>query len=211
MKPIENANRTVIIAAIDRTPASDPALTTAAGLAQGIAGAELHLIYVIAPIPEPALPAIPAPSAMLEEARKFIDGIASNAAQRFTGRVAAHLAVGEPAREILQLATDLEADVIVVGTHGKKALERMLVGSVSQSVVKKAQCAVVVARPKEYVHGDVPEILPPCPKCLDTQRASKGEKLWCEQHSRRHAHGQLHYEMPKGYGAGAMFIRAEPQ
>jgi len=96
----------------------------------------------------------------------------------------------------------------VVGTHGKKALERMLVGSVSLAVVKKAHCPVVVARPKEYVHEHVPEILPPCPKCLETQRASKGEKLWCEQHSGRHVHGQLHYEMPKGYAAGSMLIRA---
>jgi nucleotide-binding universal stress UspA family protein len=204
-----NANRTVLIAAIDRTPASDPAVTTAAGLARGITGAELHLPHVLAPLPEAVLPAIPSPSTILEEGRKFIDGVARAAAERFEGRIAAHLAVGEPAREILQLASDLDADVIVVGSHGKKALERMLVGSVSLSVVKKALCPVVVARPKEYVHEEVPEILPPCPKCLDTQRASKGAKLWCEQHAGRHVHGHLHYEMPKGFGQGSMLIRPE--
>ena len=206
----KNANRTVIIAAVDRTAASDPAIGTAAALAQGITGAELHILHVVAPLPEAALPAIP-PTSLVEEGRLFIDGIARNAAERFPGRIAAHLAVGEPAREILQLAIDLEADVIVVGTHGKKALERMLVGSVSLSVVKKALCPVVVARAKEYVHEDVPEIQPPCPQCIETQRASKGEKLWCERHSARHVHGRLHYEIPKGYGAGAMLIRAEQQ
>jgi nucleotide-binding universal stress UspA family protein len=210
MMPTTTANRTVIIAAVDRTPASDPAATTAAALAQGIAGAELHLLYAITPIPEAAMPAIPA-TAMLEEGRKFIDGVAKTVAERFGGRVVAHLAVGEPAREILQLASDLAADVIVVGTHGKKALERMLVGSVSLNVVKKARCPVIVARAKEYVHDDVPEILPPCPQCIETQKASKGEKLWCEQHSARRTHAHTHYEMPKGYGAGSMLIRAEQQ
>jgi nucleotide-binding universal stress UspA family protein len=208
MMPKDNANRTVIIAAIDRTSASDPAAGTAAALAQGIVGAELHLVHVVAPIPEAALPMVP-PSTIFEEGRKFIDGVAATIAGRFNGRITTHLAAGEPAREILQLASDIDADVIVVGTHGKKAIERMVVGSVSLSVVKKARCPVVVARPKEYAHEDVPEIQPPCPQCLETQRASKGEQLWCDQHSKRHAHGRLHYEMPKGYGAGAMLIRAD--
>jgi nucleotide-binding universal stress UspA family protein len=208
MMPNAKASRTVIIAAIDATGASDAAVGTAAALAQGIIGAELHLVHVVAPLPEAAIPTI-APSAALDEARTFIDRIAGAAAERFGGRVAAHLTVGEPAREILQLAASLEADVIVVGTHAKNALERMLVGSVSLNVVKKARCPVVVARPKEYLHEDVPEIAPPCSKCLETQRASNGERLWCEQHQGRHVHGRLHYEMPKGYGAGAMLLRAD--
>lgn len=203
------ANRTVIVAAIDRSPASDACLYTATALARDIAGAELHLMHVIAATPQPIGPAMPSPASLLEDARNYVDGVAKNVSERFAGRVAAHLAVGDPSREILQLATDLEADLIVVGSHGKKTLERMLVGSVSSTVVKKARCAVLVARPKEYAHEQVPEIAPPCPKCLETQRASAGEKLWCEQHAGRHAHGRLHYELPQSYGVGAMFIRPE--
>jgi len=165
---------------------------------------------VVAPIPEPAFPALASPVAVIEEAGRFIDEKAKVAAEQFTGGLCAHLALGEPANEILQCAANLEADVIVVGTHGKKAVERLIVGSVSQAVVKKARCAVVVARPKDYEHRE-PEIEPPCPKCLETQRASAGEKLWCAQHSTRHAHGRLHYESPQGYGAGAMFIRGDQQ
>lgn len=204
---IPAANRTVIVAAIDRTPASDPCINTATALAQDIAGAELHFLHVIEA--QPSAPAMASPASLLEEARKFVDGVASAAGARFKGRLAAHLAVGDPSREILQLASDLEADVIVVGSHGKKALERMLVGSVSQSVVKKARCAVLVARPKEYGAEEIPEIAPPCPKCLETQRASNGERLWCEQHAGRHAHGRLHYELPQSYGVGSMFIRPD--
>lgn len=203
-----NANdRTVIIAAVDRTATSEPVIYTATSLATAIARAELHFLYVIDPAPTPNLPSSPSMTEMLRQGRVFVDDLTREAATRFSGRVAGHIAAGEPHKQILQLASDLEADLIVVGSHGKKALERLMMGSVSQAVVKKAQCAVLVARPKSYAPSDVPEIEPPCPKCLEVQRSGQGDKLWCEQHSVRHAHGRLHYETPATFGLGSMFIR----
>lgn len=215
MKLENDGKRRVILVGVDRTPASDPALETAMTFARANVAAELHLLHVVPPMPEAAVPAFPA-TALIDDGRKFIDGIAGVVAKSFEGRVIAHLAVGEAGREILQLASDLEADVIVVGTHAKKVIERMLVGSVSITVAKKAHCPVVVARPKAYAHAHaseavatekVPEIEPPCPKCVDTQRATKGRQLWCEAHAARHAHAQLHYETPKSFALGSMFIR----
>ena len=191
MKLENETKRTVILVGVDRSPASDTALDTAVTLARANVAAELHLLHVVPPMPEAAVPAIPA-TALIDDGRKFVDSVAKVAAEKFEGRLVAHLTVGEPGREILQLANDLEADMIVVGTHAKKAIERMLVGSVSVSVVKKAHCPVVVARPKDYAAGEernetreiaekVPEIEPPCPKCVETQRATKGRELWCER------------------------------
>lgn len=200
-------NRTVIIAAVDRTATSEPVIHTATALATAIAGAELHFLYVIDPSPTPNLPSPVPMTELLRQGRVFVDGLTRDASTRFSGRVAGHLAAGEPHKQILQLASDLEADLIVVGSHGKKALERLMMGSVSQAVVKKAQCAVLVARPKAYAPSDVPEIEPPCPKCLAVQRSGNGDQLWCEQHSVRHAHGRLHYETPASFGIGSMFIR----
>src|SRR5438105_1651272 len=134
MKLDDDTTRTVILVAVDRTPASDPAIETAATLAHGNAGAELHLLHVVPPMPESAVPAIP-PTVLIDDGRKFVDGVAKTIGDRYRGRLAAHLAVGEPGREILQLAGDLEADVIIVGTHPKNAIERILVGSVAQTVV----------------------------------------------------------------------------
>lgn len=71
----------------------------------------------------------------------------------------------------------------------------------------KAPCAVLVARAK--AQEAVPEIEPPCPACVEVQRTSSGDKLWCQQHSSRHVHGRLHYEAPPSFGVGAMFIRPE--
>ncbi|HWO00841.1 MAG TPA: universal stress protein [Blastocatellia bacterium] len=54
--------------------------------------------------------------------------------------------VGSPAREILRRAGKWEADLIVVGSHGRSALGRLFLGSVSQRVVTDATCSVRVAR-----------------------------------------------------------------
>jgi nucleotide-binding universal stress UspA family protein len=61
-------------------------------------------------------------------------------------RVAAAVAFGKPVDGILALAQDVRADLIVVGTHGKKGIERLLVGSVAADVLKRADCPVLVTR-----------------------------------------------------------------
>ena len=53
---------------------------------------------------------------------------------------------GSPAGVILKRAEELEADLIVVGSHGRSALGRLILGSVSQRVVTDAPCSVRVAR-----------------------------------------------------------------
>jgi nucleotide-binding universal stress UspA family protein len=62
--------------------------------------------------------------------------------------VRAHVRVGNPANEIVTLARELSADLVVVGTHGRTGLGRMLIGSVAEAVVKRAHCPVLVSRVK---------------------------------------------------------------
>ena len=192
-------HRVILLGALDRTPASDAVVHTATSQAAMIAGAELHFLHIVAkgltPLPE-----------RLEDARTFLDRVTNEAAARIGGAVAGHVAVGAPRQQILQLASDLEADLIVVGAHRKSTAGRWLLGSVSQAIVADAACPVLVARPKEYVHG--PEIQPPCPDCLEAQRASRGATLWCSRHATRHVHGRVHHgaEVPS-IGGGTAFIR----
>jgi nucleotide-binding universal stress UspA family protein/quercetin dioxygenase-like cupin family protein len=56
------------------------------------------------------------------------------------------LTEGDPADEILRLAEQLHCDLIVMGTHGKTGLARLLTGSVAEEVLRKAQCPVLVVR-----------------------------------------------------------------
>ena len=58
----------------------------------------------------------------------------------------AHLRIGEVAEEVVGLAEELEVDLIVMGTRGRSVIDRVLMGSVSDSVVRHARCSVVVAR-----------------------------------------------------------------
>ena len=104
-------------------------------------------------------------------------------------RVVPHLRTDSPAFEVAQLAADLEADLVIVGTHGRRALARMLVGSVAELTVRLAPCPVLVVRPKAHP-APVPTIQPPCPRCLEARASSGGKEFWCEQHRERH--GQRH-------------------
>lgn len=82
------------------------------------------------------------------------------------GRVHFHVHVRlakSAAHELLEIAQEVGADLIVVGCAGRRGIERVLLGSVSEHVVREAGCAVVIARPKEYayvVHEDVVEVEP---------------------------------------------------
>jgi nucleotide-binding universal stress UspA family protein len=55
---------------------------------------------------------------------------------------------GEPAAAILDAAARWGADLIVLGSHGRSALDRFLLGSVSDRVVRHAHCSVQVVRPR---------------------------------------------------------------
>jgi nucleotide-binding universal stress UspA family protein len=56
--------------------------------------------------------------------------------------------VGDVAGTICRVAADLHVDVIVVGSHGRRAIERILLGSVSEHVVRHSPCPVLVVRPE---------------------------------------------------------------
>lgn len=55
---------------------------------------------------------------------------------------------GSPADHICKEALEQKADLIVIGTHGRKGLDRMLLGSVTERVIRLAQCPVLVVPPK---------------------------------------------------------------
>lgn len=61
-----------------------------------------------------------------------------------------HVRIGKPAEEILHIARNVGADLIIVGSHGLTGLERLVLGSVSEKIVREAGCSVEVARPKQY-------------------------------------------------------------
>jgi nucleotide-binding universal stress UspA family protein len=102
-------------------------------------------------------------------------------------RVVAHFRRGSPAENIAQLASDLDADLVVVGSHGHRGLERLFLGSVAERVARLARCPVWIIRPKNHAKEDrVPEIEPPCADCVARREETGGAELWCKRHEERH-------------------------
>lgn len=56
------------------------------------------------------------------------------------------LAEGDPAAEILKAAAETRCDLIVLGTHGRTGLARLVMGSVAEQVVRKAPCPVLTVK-----------------------------------------------------------------
>jgi nucleotide-binding universal stress UspA family protein len=70
------------------------------------------------------------------------------------------LVEGDPATEILRVAREAACDLIVLGTHGHTGLVRLLMGSVAEEVVRKAQCPVLTVK-MPFPVEEVPVPAPP--------------------------------------------------
>jgi len=194
----------MIVVGIDFSEASDAAFDEAIDLAIA-RNAELHVLYVD--------DHFRAPEGGREAAEATLDRIEQHGMGRIKlyaersgktvtfRRLFSHFRLGAPAEQIVQLASDLDADLIVVGTHGRRGVQRLLIGSVAERVTRLARCAVWIVRGKDHEGlGRVPEIEPPCKDCLAIRAESKGEKFWCARHAEHHIRARpLHYG---GGGAG---------
>ncbi|HEX6766046.1 MAG TPA: universal stress protein, partial [Polyangiaceae bacterium] len=117
-------------------------------------------------------------------------------------RIVGHLRFDSPAREIAELARDLEAHLVIVGTHGRHGLLRVMLGSVAEGVVRLSPCPVLVVRPREV--PDVPRIEPACEHCVKTRIATGGQRLFCNQHSEEHGPRHTYHHSERMSGDGGM-------
>jgi nucleotide-binding universal stress UspA family protein len=67
-----------------------------------------------------------------------------------SAQIKGHGRIGDPVVTLLQMCVDYDADILIVGTHGRKGIDRMVAGSVAEQLVRRAHCPVLVARPKDY-------------------------------------------------------------
>ena len=83
-----------------------------------------------------------------EEARQRGKDILEELAKSFDLEVETIFAEGDPGHEIVRVAEELNADLVVLGTHGLTGLKRITIGSVAEFVGRHAPCAVFTVRPK---------------------------------------------------------------
>jgi nucleotide-binding universal stress UspA family protein len=85
----------------------------------------------------------PLPEGYVQEQREKLYSIQ---APDPTIRMKYNLAEGDPATEILRVAREMDCDLIVLGTHGRTGLNRLLMGSVAELVMRKAPCPVLTMK-----------------------------------------------------------------
>jgi nucleotide-binding universal stress UspA family protein len=160
-----------VVVACDFSPLGDRAVGEALRLCSSHPAAELHVITVGVEIPSGIL--LPGPDvhfvphgqaqeAVRAHVGRLVDAFLARANTLTLDRVAVYTTVGTPSERILALAAGVDADLIVLGTHSRHGLARLLLGSVAEAVVRRASCGVLVIRPRDFLGGEkLPEIQPP--------------------------------------------------
>lgn len=183
----------VIVVGVDFEPAGDLAFDEAVRVAAARRHAEVHILNVDNTVrskapPDDAAGTLPREyEVVLDKLEGFakarLEVVLANKPDQTFERVVTHFRTGKAAQALVQLAVDLDADLIIVGTHNRKGIKRLVLGSVAETVVHQARCPVQVVRPKDHLDlGDVPEIEPPCAACLETRASSGGAEMWCARH-----------------------------
>ena len=141
---------TKVLVATDGSREAELAATTAVALAKST-DSELHVVHVGPFMPMLFSTMEEEPARMAREARKTLDD-AVGGIEAAGGDVAgAHLKVGGAPEEIVALAEEIGAGLIVMGNRGRGGVRRALMGSVSDSVVRHAHCPVLVVRANPIV------------------------------------------------------------
>lgn len=134
----------------DFSAAAEEAWRTARRLAQSL-GAELVLVHVF--VEAPLYSESPFSGRRLREVYESARGWAEEKLEQWAGEARASgltvrtkFRTGMPYQEIVMAAGECDADLIVMGTHGRGGVERALLGSVADRVIRLAPCPVLSVR-----------------------------------------------------------------
>lgn len=137
-----------ILAATDLGDASKPVLAAAAAEVARCGG-QITAVHVVAPIP--VMPVMDVPETLPVSTEELVTSAqtelrhnteSAGLAETTTVRVE----MGSPGERLVEIAIELAADLIIVGTHGRGGAKRVLLGSVAEAVLRDAPCNVLVVR-----------------------------------------------------------------
>jgi nucleotide-binding universal stress UspA family protein len=140
-----------ILVPVDFSESSDKALRYAAGFAQQFRS-RITLLHVIQPMVYPADFGYP-PTVVdtLDQAVRIqIEERLTALASQGPAKMETLVRLGQPYFEIVAAAKDLNADLIIISTHGRTGLTHALLGSTAERVVRHAPCPVLTVRQREH-------------------------------------------------------------
>jgi len=139
-----------ILVAIDDTALAIHAAKTGISLARAL-GAEIAPIHVVSiPVAHGRGAGIPESEAAALFQRESLELVRDLRARLQLGdSVEGFMELGDPAEEIVKAAAAWPADLVVIGSHSRSSLGRVLLGSVSEAVVRNSPCPVLLVRAHE--------------------------------------------------------------
>jgi nucleotide-binding universal stress UspA family protein len=159
-------NLTEVLFPTDFSPSSEAAGRVAREMARQW-GARLHIVHVVPPVTDP----FDTPERLRRTAASLGDGL----------RVETALLSGRIAHQIIDYARAKRVGLIVLGTHGRTGVSRVLIGSVAESVVRLAPCLVLTVPEAAFapaVGAPAAMMAPSTPRCIVCAGAT--EELICE-------------------------------
>jgi len=149
-----------VVVAYDFSGSGRAALERAIGI---VIRAPWHVLHVVCVLdPHFPFPALPKPDHVdVDYSNQVVAAITAELSAALGERAGASFYVHAPigrkaAPKILEVAEQIGADLIIVGSNGLTGVERLLVGSTSERIVREAGCTVEVARPKRRSNGETP-------------------------------------------------------
>jgi nucleotide-binding universal stress UspA family protein len=148
---------TKILAPVDFSESSRAALDRALVFAESF-NAPIEVLHVWE-VPQTVRPDLlvwmegsdgkPVGEIVADEATRQMDEFLARLSPEQRARVKARLVDGDPVDTILELAKSERFDLIVMGTHGRRGLSHLLIGSVAEKVVRQSSCPVLTVRVRE--------------------------------------------------------------
>ncbi|WP_168219074.1 universal stress protein [Limnoglobus roseus] len=133
-----------ILLPTDFGPLSEAAFKYACTVAR-VTAAEVVLLHVVEPAFVAEVEGVPTPfpTGLLEVAEKRLKNVVLPDS---TTKCRHEVRAGSPVEEIARLADEFAADLIVMGTHGRHGLSRLLLGSVAEGVLRRVACPVLFVK-----------------------------------------------------------------
>lgn len=147
-----------IVVGVDLQEAGDEAIRASLERQVEVADLTLHFVFAVDPSNLPDAfgeDEFDSDEEAVARAHTLVDRRVAHIAKRLgapsTGARNVHAAVGKPATLLLDMCSRYQAELLVVGTHGRRGLERIMLGSVAEALVRDAPCDVLVAHPRPGV------------------------------------------------------------
>ncbi len=159
---MSETKKLIIVAGVAWDSTADPVWENAETLLRSRPDASLHLCHVVG---RGALRAESAESSAIDSALARLHAWVVEKAGRdnpICAQIHLEVAIGDPAEEIVQLAVDNDADLLLLGTHARKGVAKLVLGSIAEQALHHAPCAVLIARATDFDgRTKSPSIAPP--------------------------------------------------